>query len=147
MVQNGCKPGHTMALGFKTELVMMFLMRKKRGPSRFFDGKVPEQLVKQHHESQFSEIDRLVRRSFSLRLAAPPRVILNLVSVQIRVVNPPPLSKNRMLTRGGFRPPNPRFERKSGFFSVVLPLEIAIWGSQKPDFFAACGGQKSVFFP
>ena len=90
-------------------------------------------------------------------------------SVQILVENPP-LSTKIFLSRGGFSTPNPRFRRKSGDFSAVLPLEIAIWGPQnpifspppaakkqrftlrnhdfrvsKPRFFAASGGPKDSF--
>ena len=60
--------------GFRApdELGMTFAGTLKPATSRFcHDGIVSESLLKQHHESQFSEIDRLVRRSFSLRPAAP----------------------------------------------------------------------------
>ena len=64
--------------GFRApdELGMTFAGTLKPATSRFCHGIVSESLLKQHHESQFSEIDRLVYRSFSLRPAAPPRVIL-----------------------------------------------------------------------
>ena len=58
------------------ELGMTFAGTVKLATSRFCHGIASESLSKQHHESQFSEIDRLARRSFSLRPAAPPRVIL-----------------------------------------------------------------------
>ena len=49
--------------GFRApdELGMTFAGTVKPGTPRFFHEIVSESLLKQHHESQFSEIDRLVR--------------------------------------------------------------------------------------
>ena len=49
--------------GFRApdELGMTFAGTVKPARTRFCHGIVSESLLKQHHESQFSEIDRLVR--------------------------------------------------------------------------------------
>ena len=53
--------------GLGMTLVATGTLNLKLPTSRFSHGIASESLSKQHHESQFSEIDGLVRRSFSLR--------------------------------------------------------------------------------